>query len=130
MVEVLIRKWVPLINARFGRSEFDEQVVKWFTELKDRLIIRECPDFYIAGFVSNDMYGDISFVVLSCGCSDNAGIKTFLQMQDEINSTAKALGCRFVAQGGILDERYNKYLIRAGYAPTVFKKEVERWGQN
>lgn len=123
-IEKAIKDWVPIINKKFGRNDFDENCIRWFNGMAESLTFEVYDDFYIVGGVWTDAYGDDSLHVASCGTIPSGGIGTFMKMQQRINEIAKIYGCRWIIQGSELDERYNRFLERRGYHACSFRKEV------
>ena len=117
-----IRKWVPIINEKFGMREFDENCIRWFDDMEANGATFEVyDDYYIVGAVNTDIYGNDCLFIFSCG---NIGVKGFLAMQARIEQIARDHGCKYIMQGSVLDKRYNDFLIKRGYTAAHFRKEV------
>lgn len=116
-----IVRWVEKINKKFDRNT-DGWSVYWVETLIARGAKPELyDDWYLIWIITPDAWGNNRLAVLSCGC-DNVG--AFRQMQHRIEQIAHENECQYIEQGSELDDKYNEWLVRQGYKPHIFKKEV------
>lgn len=116
-----IVRWVAKVNKDFGKSN-DKFTVAWVERLiKCGATVELYDDWYVVYIIMPDAWGDMQLNILSANC---IGGRAFYQMQARIHAIAKATGAKFIVQGSELDDRYNSWLVRKGYRPLCFRKEV------
>ena len=116
-----IVKWVEYINKKFGKA-CHATTVNWFERLLRcgaRVVLEN--EYYFAYAMQMDAWGDVQFVVLSA-CSNS--VRGFFNMQNAIESKARELDATYIVAGSELDDRYNKWLVKQGYQPFLYKKEL------
>lgn len=117
-----IVKWVKHIADKFHLTTPVEYTVGWIENIMERGVkVVLDDDFYYAYALSADAWGNVQFCVISA-CSVN--LRAFLQMQREIEDKARELQADMIIAGSEIDDRYNQWLIRQGYKPRSFVKEL------
>jgi hypothetical protein len=120
-----IRKWVPVINARFCKSENNPVCIEYFEKLVGIAEFEDHGDFYLVWLITYDECAKACLNVISCG-TNGASVRSFIEMQKRIEEIAKEMSVDFILQGSDMTEKYNRYLEKiCGYKPQIFRKEVE-----
>lgn len=117
-----IVKWVKHIADKFQLAAPVEYTVGWIENLVAhgvKIVLDD--DFYYAYGLNADAWGNVQFCVISA-CSAN--LRAFLQMQREIEDKARELKADMIIAGSEIDDRYNQWLVRKGYKPYLYKKEL------
>lgn len=118
-----VAKWVEKINAKFGRTATNMFTTGWFISLMARGVKVVLEDkFYIAYAMQTDAWGATQFIVISA-CSDGT-VRGLLQMERAIYATAHKLHADVICIGSEIDDRFNERLVRKGYRPFLYKKEL------
>lgn len=120
MTRAEIKEWVQKVNSKFGRTT-DKTTLKWAELVACVANIKSASDWYVAWSVQPDAWGDKTMMIIS---ASSESVPAFYAMQNYIQREARRQGCKYIAQGSELDERYNKWLIKTGYQPFIFRKEV------
>ena len=120
MTRAEIKEWIQKVNSKFGRIT-DKATLQWADLVARVANIKSAPGWYVAWSVQPDAWGDKTMMIIS---AFSESVPAFYAMQNYIQREARRQGCKYIAQGSELDERYNKWLIKTCYQPFIFRKEV------
>ena len=122
--EETIRYWVNLVNTEFGRTDRNEDSVRYFMALRDIAVFDIQENYYIVYIIAPDMWGDKELSIVSMYIKpEHRNGKYFLEIQNKIKGVVRKNNVRYTIQGSVFDNKYFKFLKGIGYEICAMKKE-------
>lgn len=121
-----IKRWVPLINAEFGRSDRDGYTIEYFASLIGRAYFWSDDDCYLVALPAPDMWGDITLCLLSFGViSEKRNNPVYLRrIMRQAGVFAKLSGARYIEIGSHKGGKIYDLLAKHGFTVCGMKKEL------
>lgn len=122
--EETIRYWVNLVNTEIGRTDRNEDSVRYFMALRDIAVFDVHDEYYLVYLIVPDMWGDLCLSVLSLYIKPEFRTgKYFLKIQNKIKGVVRKNNVRYTYQGSHIDNKYFKFLKGIGYEVCTMRKE-------
>lgn len=122
--EETIRYWVNLVNTEIGRTDRNEDSVRYFMSLRDVAVFDMQENYYLIYMICPDMWGDSCLYVISTYVKPEYRTgKYFLEIQNKIKGVVRKNNVRYTIQGSHIDKKYFKFLKGIGYEVCEMKKE-------
>lgn len=122
--EETIRYWVNLVNTEIGRTDRNEDSVRYFMAIRDKAVFDINDKYYWVYMIVPDMWGDLNLCVISMYIKPEYRTgKCFLEIQNKIKGVVRKNNVRYTIQGSHIDNKYFKFLKGIGYEVCEMKKE-------
>jgi hypothetical protein len=122
--EETIRYWVNLVNTEIGRTDRNEDSVRYFMALRDIAVFDITDKYYMVYIIAPDMWGDLELSLVSTYIKPEYRTgKCFLEIQNKIKGVVRKNNVKYTIQGSHIDNKYFKFLKGIGYEVFSMRKE-------
>lgn len=122
--EETIRYWVNLVNTEIGRTDRNEESVRYFMAIRDIAVFDITDKYYMVYIIAPDMWGDLELSLVSTYIKPEYRTgKCFLEIQNKIKGVVRKNNVRYTIQGSHIDNKYFKFLKGIGYEVFSMRKE-------
>lgn len=122
--EETIRYWVNLVNTEIGRTDRNEESVRYFMALRDIAVFDITDKYYMVYIIAPDMWGDLELSLVSTYIKPEYRTgKCFLEIQNKIKGVVRKNNVKYTIQGSVFDTKYFKFLTGLGYEVCAMRKE-------
>lgn len=122
--EETIRYWVNLVNTEMGRTDRNEDSVRYFMAIRNVATFIETEQYYMVYIIAPDMWGDLELSLVSTYIKpEYRNKKYFLEIQKRILGVVRKNNVRYTIQGSVFDSKYFKFLQGMGYEVCAMRKE-------
>lgn len=120
-----IRYWVELVNKEYGKSDKNEESIKFFENLNPISDVIDEEDFYVWTISSTDMWGEPYLCVVSFYIKPEARtFVTFRKVQEGILLLANYRKVKYIIQGSHLNEKLFPVLEKMGYKVATMRRDI------
>ena len=122
--EETIRYWVNLVNTEIGRTDRNEDSVRYFMALRNVAVFDITDKYYMVYIIAPDMWGDLELSLVSTYIKPEYRTgKCFLEIQNKIKGVVRKNNVKYTVQGSHIDNKYFKFLKGIGYEVFSMRKE-------
>jgi len=122
--EETIRYWVNLVNTEIGRTDRNEDSVRYFMALRNIAVFDVQENYYWVYLIAPNMWGDLELHVISMYIKPEFRTgKYFLEIQNKIKGVVRKNNVKYTIQGSHIDNKYFKFLKGIGYEVYDMRKE-------
>ena len=117
-----IRYYVPIVNEEIGRSDRNEESIKFFMRLLG-LARFDCNDkYYIVTLTAPDMWGDKVLSVVSFYIKPQYRHSHLREVLKKVGKFAKQDDVRYINIGSHINKKLMPFLLRQGYEVSAVRR--------